>query len=326
MRRPLALLLSLVTAWALVACQRDSARKPAPAATGDAATSTTGPAASADDPWAPKLAPAQVIERPMIWAATRDGKTTYLFGTIHLGVNADAQLPAWLKAKLDGARVFAMEADLSDPKLLSSLQRTDGGSLRLDLGPAHWAKLEELAGKELAAGLDKMKPFAAMAVLEATFLPKTLPMDSVLETRARHAGKPLVYLELAMRQLEIVEPFMTSADVKAFLDNVDYVKAQSLKMLDAYHRGDEKTLAAMFDDQTLWKAAGRDPAQFHTFIKALLADRNEAWIPVIEKLHAEGGGFVAVGAGHLAGPHSVLDLLAARGYTITRLTGAPGEP
>jgi uncharacterized protein YbaP (TraB family) len=36
-------------------------------------------------------------------------------------------------------------------------------------------------------------------------------------------------------------------------------------------------------------------------------------------LHAAGGGFVAVGALHLVGPRSVLDVLAHRGYRVTRL-------
>ena len=54
-------------------------------------------------------------------------------------------------------------------------------------------------------------------------------------------------------------------------------------------------------------------------MKELLLDRNASWIEPIEKLHARGGGFVAVGAMHLIGKRSVLDLLAQRGFTIKRL-------
>ena len=330
MRRPLALAVTIIAAWALAlaGCKGGTARKSTPAVGDDATATATTPAATppGDDPWAPKTAAAKVIDRPMLWAAEKDGKTTYLFGTIHLGVNADAQLPPWVKQIFDGARAFAMEADISDPKLIGALKRDDGGSLQLDLGPEHWAKFEQAVGADLAKGLDKMKPFAAMSVLEAKFLPTTLPMDSVLETRAKDQHKPVVYLEQAMRQLEIVDPFMTAADVKAFLDHLDYARTQSTEMLAAYVRGDDEALGKQFDDQTLWIAAGRDPAQFPAFVKALLGDRNETWIPVIEKLHADGGGFVAVGAGHLVGPHDVLGLLAARGFTVTRVTGPAGQP
>ena len=334
MRRRLALTLSLLAVCALAACKGDG-NQAAPAA-GTATTPTQpgvapaptqpGPAATGEDPWAAKGVVAPAIERPLFWSATKDGKTTYLLGTMHLGVNADTQLPAWVKTRLDEGKAFAMETDLSDPRLLGLLQRTDGGSLRLDLGPAHWAKLEEVIGADMARGVDKMKPFAAMTILSAKFLPSTLPMDSVLQTRASSAGKPMVFLEEAVRQLEIVEPFMTAADIKAFLDNVPHAKAQSEAMLAAYQRGDEAVLRTMFEDKTLWVAAGRDPAQFSGFIEALLATRNRSWIPAIEQLHAEGGGFVAVGAGHLVGPSNVLDLLAARGFTITRVTAGPGTP
>ena len=322
-RRHLALIVSLAAAWA--GC-KDSAKQSVPATGSALSAPTTGAAVGAEDPWAPKTAAAPMIERPLFWAATKDGHTTYLLGTIHMGINADTQLPPWVKARLDGARAFAMEADIHDPRLLGLLSRTDGGSMRLDLGPAYWAKLEAAIGADLAKGIDKMKPFTVMVMLEAKNLPMTLPMDSGLETRAKDAKKPIIYFEEGARQLEIVEPFMTTAEVKAALDHLDYAKAQSAELLAAYLRGDEVATGKQFDDQTLWLAAGRDPAQFPAFIDALLGKRNASWIPAIEKLHAEGGGFVAVGAGHLVGPANVLELLRARGFTITRLTGAAGEP
>ena len=52
----------------------------------------------------------------------------------------------------------------------------------------------------------------------------------------------------------------------------------------------------------------------------ILGKRNRAWVPQIEQLHADGGAFVAVGAGHLVGPANVVDLLAERGFTVTRVT------
>lgn len=317
-RRGVALVVSLVALVAIGACKDASPRsQPAPTA----GSATAAGAGTGDDPWAPKIVAAPAIERPMLWAATKDGTTTYLFGTIHVGFNADTQLPAWLKAKLDGARAFAMEANLAEPGLIGMMARTDGGSLRLDLGPEAWAKLEAVIGADMARGVDKMKPIAAMTMLEASFLPKTTGMDTALEARAAAAKKPIIYFESAKRQLEIVDAFIGARDVKAFLDQLDYAKAKIGELRDAYQAGDGEVLGKQFGDDTLWKAAGRDPAQFPAFVKALLEDRNATWIPQIEKLHAEGGAFVAVGAGHLVGPGNVLDMLAARGFTISRVTG-----
>src|SRR5687768_5778365 len=104
-RRRGALVVSLVALCAIGACKNASKRsEPTPAVVADAAAGT----ATGADPWAPKIAADPLIERPLIWTATKDGKTTYLFGTIHAGFDADTQLPAWLKAKLDEAPAFAM--------------------------------------------------------------------------------------------------------------------------------------------------------------------------------------------------------------------------
>jgi uncharacterized protein YbaP (TraB family) len=54
-------------------------------------------------------------------------------------------------------------------------------------------------------------------------------------------------------------------------------------------------------------------------MEEMLYQRNASWIAEIEQMHAQGGGFIAVGAMHLLGKRSVLELLAARGYKITRI-------
>lgn len=55
-------------------------------------------------------------------------------------------------------------------------------------------------------------------------------------------------------------------------------------------------------------------------LQRLLYDRNRNWVPQIERLLQENReDLIVVGAAHLAGPGSVLDLLAQAGYTITRV-------
>ena len=52
----------------------------------------------------------------------------------------------------------------------------------------------------------------------------------------------------------------------------------------------------------------------------LLTQRNKAWADWIKaRLDKPGTVFMAVGAGHLAGPGSVQDQLSARGLAATRL-------
>ena len=315
------LVASLVLAF--TACKQST---PAPGGgSGTAAAAGTGA-----DPWdkpgsggGEKPAAAGAIRKPFLYAVAhpdQPGVTSYLFGTMHIGIDAEAQLPPWVWQKLDASKAFAMEADVSDPGLIRSLQRQDGSTLEAELGPAHWKQLKDVIGAQLADGMNHMKPFAVMTVLATKDLPVTPPMDQAMWLRAKKADKPIVFLETALRQLEIIDPFMTAADIKAYLDKLDYAKGQTRSMIDAYRAGDDKALASMFTDQTLWVAAGREPATFDAYVDAILGQRNATWIEKIEAMHKDGGGFVAVGAGHLVGPRSVIELLQQRGYQVARVT------
>ena len=51
-------------------------------------------------------------------------------------------------------------------------------------------------------------------------------------------------------------------------------------------------------------------------IGVLLFNRNKKWIPIMEKAMQKEKVFFAVGAGHLAGPQGVINLLRAKGYTV----------
>ena len=50
-------------------------------------------------------------------------------------------------------------------------------------------------------------------------------------------------------------------------------------------------------------------------------DRNEAWIPTLEDEMSKGCMFLVVGASHLVGERSVVDLLRKAGYVVTRIRG-----
>jgi TraB/PrgY/gumN family len=47
-------------------------------------------------------------------------------------------------------------------------------------------------------------------------------------------------------------------------------------------------------------------------LRLLLGARIERWLPFVEQLVAEGGGFLAIGAGHLPGADGLVALLRAR--------------
>jgi len=84
------------------------------------------------------------------------------------------------------------------------------------------------------------------------------------------------------------------------------IKADAL--LAAWTRGDAKALAALGPDSPGWTPAAK---------KAVLDDRNRAWLPQIEAMLNEPHVyFITVGAAHLVGKNGVPQLLRSAGYKV----------
>lgn len=266
-----------------------------------------------------EAAPTGPLAHPLLWAAEKDGRTTYLFGTMHTGVDAATRLPTIVWAKLDAARAFAMETDLDDPTATDGVRPT-AGSLRDALGDAYWHKLEAALGADAAHAVEHLPPMIPAASLSLRGLPQTPQMDRALSARAAGAHKPMVFLEPASRQLALLARWIDLKALKMMLDELPSTEQHARAMLAAYVAGDERTMLALSDDERADALRhGYTAAEYDREMDDLLYGRNASWIAPIEQLHAAGGGFVAVGALHLIGPRSVVDLLAHRGYRVTRV-------
>jgi len=281
--------------------------------------SSSQPAAGSAERAPSIVTTADKLPHPLLWSAEKDGKTTYLLGTIHVGVDAETKLPASVWDKLAAARSFAMETDLSDPAI-ATLPLRDTGTLHEDLGAEYWQKLQDAVSPGIASRIDRMKPLVAVAQLSLRGLPPTLPMDGVLLDHAKRDGKPIVYLESASREGAILEKWMNARALKEMLDDLTDIERLSKDMLAAYLAGDDAKMLALTERELRsWLKHGHTEVEYEQEMADLIYDRNASWIEAIEKLHGGGGGFVAVGAMHLIGKRSVLEMLAARGFTITRL-------
>jgi uncharacterized protein YbaP (TraB family) len=239
---------------------------------------------------------------------------------MHMGIEPETRLPKIVWDKLDAAKTFAMEADLSDPKLAATMFRATG-KLQDELGEEYWKKVEDKMGPAMSAQMQKMTPMGAAALMALKDLPKTSPMDGVLLGRAINKGKTIVYLELGSLQAAVLAKHMGIKALKMMIDTFEKGAAQSQEMLDAYVAGNPEGIVKVTDDQKVDALAhGFTEAEYAEQMEDILYKRNASWIDKIEKLHADGGGFVAVGALHLIGKRSVLDLLGQRGFKITRMT------
>lgn len=301
---------------------RSSDRAPGPERTGAAAP------VAAVDPWAPQaqkpLDPPTVthpMARPMFWTATKGGTTTYVFGTLHLGVAASRRIPRWVWRHFDEARTLVLEANIQDIEMMRWTLRPPGPTLHAELGDAYWAKFEAMVTPLAASFLDGQA--TAVAALRASGVgggasDQALPMDGELLVRAQGLDKQLVFLEDARTQGALFTDLFDLALLQRVIDHADELAPLNPPFYDAYLAGDDARLAELARAQ--FRLGVADDAALDRFLDRLLRSRNQAWVAALERVAAEGGAFVAVGALHLTGPGNVLELLRARGFEIARPT------
>lgn len=321
-------IVTLVTAFGIGCKSSEPAKtqargEPAPMAveTGSRTGSATATPPAAADPWSKPAAAKDPLPRPFLWSIEKDGKTSYVLGTIHKGVDAETRLPRIVFDKLDAAPAFAMETDLSTagPEMQKIIECV-GCSLKKELTPEQYKKLEDALGAATVDKIQSMKPMVAATMLSLQFMPETAAMDGVLQGRAQRLNKKMVYLENAADAATVLAKWMDVRALRLMLDSLDDAKKQMADMLAAYIAGDEVKLLAINDSEKENALKVYTQAEYDQQQADMLYNRNAAWLPAIEKMHADGGGFIAVGTLHLVGPKSVPELLAGKGYTIKRIS------
>lgn len=267
--------------------------------------------------------------RNVLWTVHGEHNTVYLLGSIHVLRPGDGELPrAALEAYADAERLV-MEIDLDDPEvasptaLLGAMQRAallpEGETLRSALGEDYAAIMARAreSGLELGA-LDRFAPwFVATMLLQLElaqrgFKPE-LGIEQQLADRAARDRKPIEGLETAGQQFAVLAG-LPLPEQKRFLmmslGETERLDAEIEDLLTAWRSGDTDALEEMLS------AAYRE---FPELYGPLTEDRNRAWLERLEELLEDRDDYlVVVGALHLVGRHSVVDLLRQRGHTVTQ--------
>lgn len=274
-------------------------------------------------PPAPVAAPAPApVARPALWKVADADTTIWLFGTVHV-LRGDPRewLAGPVAGALGGSQTLVTEILPTDLPAAAATKvglLPAGQSLYEVVGPARAERLRATFTKagippELMAGI---KPwFAAVAL---SMVPLTRAGYNTREGVERQlaAAHPQgqVGLETAEFQLGLMDGLPADAQL-AWLDevveNYDTIVPKVGEMIAAWRGGDAGRLG-----QLMTEDMDEDPR----LREALITRRNQAWAKWIAARMAQPGSvFVAVGAGHLAGPGSVQDDLARAGLTVVRV-------
>lgn len=266
--------------------------------------------------------PHPVEARPALWRVTDKDTTIWLFGSIHAlppGVKWRTPL---LERAITTADTLILEVPPADPdaaraEFLAVAQKDGLPKIRARVAAADRALLERgMASAGVAPeSLDRLKTWAAALTIGAAAGRRADAgsadgVEPVL-TR-RFAGRAIGALETRAGQFAAFDRLPEAS--QRFLLLQAAVEARDpaggyRRLLAAWTAGNEAALAATL------APLRRDPA----IQKALVTGRNARWTTVIARRMARPGRvFVAVGAGHLVGRHSVIALLRARGFNVAR--------
>jgi uncharacterized protein YbaP (TraB family) len=263
---------------------------------------------------------------PALWEVSDPDTTIYLFGTIHLLPNNYQ----WRTAKFDQAMASANELvvetivdDKNPQKLMqamASLGFANGLPPLLQRLPAAKRPALEVAIKKSGMpvqALDKMKTWtAAVILLGGKFREMGLSggVEGVLRNDFSTKGKPVGELETNIEQLSYFDRLPEPAQrllLEGAIDDKESMNSELGGMLKAWSSGDVNGIAKTFD---------RDLSGSPELQQSLIHQRNANWSKWIEqRLDRPGAVLIAVGAGHLAGKDSVLEMLKKSGYKVRRL-------
>jgi hypothetical protein len=267
-----------------------------------------------------------VQAEPAIWVVKGPHATIYLFGTVHLQKpGGDWMTPKIRKAFDDSDNLTLEIANIDDQAAVMPVVMKLGFDLshplNTVLAPADETKLEaaETALGLPAAQVNMMRPW--MASLTVTMAPMLKQgydpeagVDRELKKLADARKESVNGFETAEQQLGYFADMPQAEQISMLREAVDEYPTAMDKidaMEQAWSKGEVEKLADLINSDM----KKDDPALY----ELILVKRNEHFADQIaDKLKGSGVSFVAVGAGHLAGPDSVQAQLAKKGIRAER--------
>jgi len=253
---------------------------------------------------------------PFLWnLKSKNGSTSYLFGTMHISEGRDIDKLRLVKDKIDECDYFATEMDLGKRSLMDTNTFHLDAPLSTKMNPRHYQRCQKILLKSFDIDLNvigTLKPLIITNMVAEVVLGKTgcIGLDQYLYNYASEADKELGGVEKVSEQGEIMDQIPLDYQIKALrgiAKNPKTFRRSILSMNQLYRQGNLKQLH---------KKAKRSLGKMR---KTLLYDRNEIMAERIAKKISEQSSFIAIGAGHLSGGKGVLRLLKKSGIQLSRV-------
>jgi uncharacterized protein YbaP (TraB family) len=285
------------------------------------------PASAQEGPLAPVPVATQTIKDidPALWVVSDSDTTIYLFGTVHILKPGLGWFDDGVKTAFDASDTLVLE--MIEPsaaevgQIMADLSIDKSGKKLRDKLTAEDRVVYEAALPKVGLTpevLDPLDPWAAAVNIYFAGLMRngydlTSGVETQLNAAAKAKNKQIIGLETMRGQLSIFDQLPADIQIRYVVDTVkalDQIVPQTDRLVELWSAADTDGVATIMNE-------GFDQLQL---TEPLLTKRNANWARWINQRMAKPGiVFMAVGAGHLAGPTSVQVLLQAYGLTSSRV-------
>lgn len=264
----------------------------------------------------------------LLWRVTSpDGREAWLLGSIHVLARGFYPLSAEIEGAFAASKTLMTEVDLdemNDPVTMMGLvgkaMLPEGTTLDQVVSKETYLSVRTRAAEHGVpmALLDRMKPWMVAVTLTAAEISKagfdpSLGIDKHFFERAKAAGMPHRALETAAYQFDRLDGLdgpLQEASLKALLADIEAQTMNIDALAAAWRGGDVNTVERLMMDGF---------AGTPEIAERLLYERNRNWVAPVERCLSEDARcFVVVGAAHLVGRDSLVELLRARKHTVVR--------
>jgi len=286
-----------------------------------------------------KVTARDVFASGRYFKVTKNGKTSYLFGTMHAPPVGTLRIPNLVIRNLRKSKTLLVEVTSKEEtdffgnirKFGSQFMSAVPTKFNRHFNSKEWRFVESVtksAGLESKL-LEHARPWYVYLQMSSLGCESGRRrgqdiMDASLEKTAHSAGLRVVGLETPLNALQAMQGFkpeqyaqMIRAEVWGYRhSNAGDMYVTRMNM---YRRGD---IQMIWQFQMLQFAPYKNPkgAQLveKLWEKQMLKRRNKAWMPKILEAFKKGDAFVAIGALHLGGKYGLMQALQRKGYAITR--------
>lgn len=267
-------------------------------------------------------------DRGFLWRATRNGRVSWLYGTMHLGRPDWLALGPTVRRALTSTDTLALELDLTDPAILQAVGAAIAtGPGAQPLPPA----LEERLARQVAAAcipaqaLQGQHPViraVTLMVLDARWdgLDPAFAQELALADAARAARLPVQSLETVAQQMAALLPADPAQALEMLGQTLGQLEDGSARRSNAHlaRAWAEGRLEELEQYERWCECVTSD--EDRAYLKRVNDDRNPGLAERIDALHSGGQRvFAAVGALHMTGPNALPLLMARRGYIVERV-------